>query len=445
MRDRQARLLTILCAALLLLVAILLLAKPPAETSDDAETWSPAFGETVDASSVTAIELSGGPAPLRIRKAEGAWRVGPGPDGAVDAADVRADDRKVEDLARALSELEVGAALEVGDAPLASFGLDAPVVATLARADGAPLVVRVGKDAPVGMRTYVQIGDDAAVRVTRERIRAAVAMTMDDVRDHAVARFEKGDVRRIELGTPAALVLRQDELGWWVSPGAATGELRADEARVRSFLQDVLDVRADEFPAVAAWVDRTPVDALPIRLWLGDDPAPVAIDVDRFGADEWRVSGPEQPAPVRVRMAPLPGMSLGVEPWTATALLPVRDAQLSAVRVETPRASFAASREAERWAPASGAAVVEALAASRVDRSRTVETPTVDPVGRIELVENGTRTQTLVLFPALATGDVPARDREGGPAFVVSASQIDAIERAAAADVHATAEPDPSP
>ena len=63
----------------------------------------------------------------------------------------------------------------------------------------------------------------------------------------------------------------------------------------------------------------------------------------------------------------------------------------------------------------------------------------------IELEEDGHRLQTLALFPALENGDVPASDRDDGPVFVVSASQIEAIEQAASADTQATAEPAASP
>jgi hypothetical protein len=346
----------------------------------------------------------------------------------------------VDDLVRTLTELEVGGPLDVAADSLGSFGLDAPVVARVERGDAPPLVAKIGNDAPVGMRTYVQIGDDPTVRVTRERVHGAVAMTADDLRDHAVARFDRSEVKRIEMGLPPALTLREDELGWWVSKGPG-GELRADDARVRSFVQDVLDIRADDFPPSGTWEGRTPIDALPIRLWLGDATEPVLVEVDRWSPDEWSVSGPAQKTPVRVRLAPLPGMSLAVDPWTATSLLPVRDPQLTAVRLETSHTSFTAQRDAGTWTPAAGASVVSALAASRVDRSRKIERPVASPTGRIELEEDGRRLHTLVLFPALENGDLPASDRDDGPVFVVSASQIEAIERAASADTHAIAEP----
>jgi hypothetical protein len=437
MNDRQTRLLTILSAVLLVLVAALVLARPPKDETADGETWDSAFGETVDASAITGIDLEGPSGAVHLQKNEGAWRLMAPLEGL-------ADERKAGDLARALTELEIGPALDVGDSSLASFGLDAPIVARLDRGDKPPLTVKVGKDAPVGMRTYVQIGDDSAVHVSRERIRGSVAMGVDDLRDHAVARFDRSEVGRIEIGAPTALAFHQDELGWWVSEGTG-GELRADEERVRSFVQDVLDVRADDFPPASTWEGRTAIDALPIRLWLGAATEPVLVEVDRWAADEWSVSGPAQKEPVRVRIAPLPGMSLSVDPWTATVLLPVRDAQLSAVRLETPRSTFAATRKDGSWDPAAGGSVVSALAASRVDRSRTLDVAPGEPTGRIELEENGQRSQTLTLFPALANGDVPARDRDGGPVFVVSASQIEGIERAASADTHATAEPASAP
>jgi len=437
MNDRQTRLLTILSAVLLVLVAVLVLVKPPADDKEKGESFGPAFGETIDGSTVTGVDLTGPAGTLHLARVDGVWRL-------TAPIDDLADDRKVEDLVRTLTELEIGKPLDVADGSLASFGLDAPVVAKVERGDALPLVARIGNDAPVGMRTYLQIGDDPKVRVSRERVRSAVAMTVDDLRDHAVARFDHSEVKRIEIGTPTKLTLREDELGWWVSGGSG-GELRADDARVRSFVQDILDVRADDFPPASTWEGRTPIDALPIRLWLGDATEPTLVEVDRWAADEWSVSGPAQKTPVRVKLAPLPGMSLAVDPWTATSLLPVRDPQLTAVRLETPHASFSAKREAETWTPAAGASVVSAVAASRVDRSRKVERPAAAPTGRIELEEDGHRLQTLALFPALSNGDVPASDRDDGPVFVVSASQIEAIERAVSTDTQATAEPAASP
>jgi hypothetical protein len=437
MNDRQIRLLTILSAVLLALVAVLVLVKPPADDKKEGDKFSPAFGESIDASTVTGIDLDGPAGTVHLAKVDDVWRL-------TAPLDELADERKAEDLVRTLTELEVGKPLDVADGSLASFGLDAPVVARVERGDALPLVARIGNDAPVGMRTYVQIGDDPKVRVSRERVRSAVAMSVDDLRDHAVARFDHSEVKRIEIGTPTKLTLREDDLGWWVS-AASGGELRADEARVRSFVQDILDVRADDFPPASTWEGRTPIDQLPIRLWLGDATEPALVEVDRWSADEWSVIGPAQKAPVRVKLAPLPGMSLAVDPWTATSLLPVRDPQLTAVRLETPHTSFSAKRESETWTPAAGASVVSAITASRVDRSRKIDRPTAPPTGRIELEEDGHRLQTLALFAALSNGDVPASDRDDGPVFVVSASQIQTIEQAVSADTHATAEPAASP
>jgi hypothetical protein len=447
MNDRQTRLLTILSAVLLVLVALLVLVKPPADEKDGEETWTKAFGETMDPGAITSVVLEGPAGIAHLYKKDGAWHVTEQSGSMVDLidpVDTLADERKAEDLVRLLGELEIGPPLEVADGTLASFGLDAPIVVSVRRGEAAVLFLHVGNDAPVGMRTYVQIANDPEVHVSRERLRAAVSMGVDDLRDRAVARFDRSEVVRIEIGSPTALTLREDELGWWVS-GRTGGELRADEARVRSLVQDILDVRADDFPPPSTWDGRTRIDSLPIRLWLGDAPHPVLVQVDRWAADEWSVSGPAQDAPVRVRLAPLPGMSLAVDPWTATSLLPVRDPQLSAVRLETPRTSFAAKREGGTWEPAAGATVASAITASRVDRSRTVERPLGSPTGRIELEEDGDRLQTLALFPALASGDVPASDRADGPVFVVAASQIEAIEQAASADTHATAEPAASP
>ena len=446
MNDRQTRLLTILSAVLLVLVAVLALVKPPAESTDGDETWSPAFGEALDVNTITSIDLQGPSGTAHLYKKDGAWQVtqrSPTMADLIDPVDTLAEDRKAEDLARVLGELEIGPPLDIGEGSLDSFGLDRPIVVSVARGDAAPLVLKVGNDAPVGMRTYVQIANDPGVHVTRERIRGSFALSIDDLRDHAVARFDRSEVKRIELGTPTRLTLREDELGWWVS-GLSGGELRADDARVRSFVQDVLDIRADDFPPASTW-DRTPIDSLPIRLWLGDATEPALVQVDRWAADEWSVIGPAQNARVRVRLAPLPGMSLAVDPWTATSLLPVRDPQLTGVRLETPRTSFTAKRDGETWTPAAGATVVSAITAARADRSRKVERPKSSPTGRIELEEDGHRLQTLALFPALENGDVPASDRDDGPVFVVSASQIEAIESAASADTQATAEPAASP
>ena len=73
MNDRQTRLLTILSAVLLVLVAVLVLVKPPADGEEAGEAWSPAFGEALDASTITSIDLEGPcavPAPKPWPKAE---------------------------------------------------------------------------------------------------------------------------------------------------------------------------------------------------------------------------------------------------------------------------------------------------------------------------------------------------------------------------------------
>jgi hypothetical protein len=266
MNDRQTRLLTILSAVLLVLVAVLVLVKPPADDKEEGDKFSPAFGEALDASTITGIDLENGR--THLYKKDGVWKVTQSSGSMADLTDpidTLAEERKADDLVRVVSELEIGPPLDIGQSSLDSFGLDEPIVVRVLRGDATPLELRVGNDAPVGMRTYVQIGSDAAVHVTRERIRASVALGIDDLRDHAVARFDHSEVKRIEIGTPTELTLREDELGWWVS-AASGGELRADETRVRSFVQDILDVRADDFPPASTWEGRTAIDALPIRL-----------------------------------------------------------------------------------------------------------------------------------------------------------------------------------
>src|SRR5436190_4420475 len=129
MNDRQIRLLTILSAVLLVLVAVLVLVKPP-ETDDNEEgaKFSPAFGEAVDASTVTGIDLESAAGTVHLARVDGVWRLTAPFEGL-------AEERKVEDLVRTLTELEVGKPLDGADGDLASFGLDAPIVARLERGD----------------------------------------------------------------------------------------------------------------------------------------------------------------------------------------------------------------------------------------------------------------------------------------------------------------------
>jgi uncharacterized protein DUF4340 len=198
----------------------------------------------VPADTVTGVTLAYPDRTIVLAKGEQGWRL-------TQPIDAPADDTMVKSLVTTVTEAQVQRALDQPPADLKPFGLDVPAVTvTLARKDGAPTTIAVGKNTPIGGRSYVKRGDDPKVYLTTTSLQFSLNKQPKDLRDKTLLAFQDDQVRRIEIApadAPAVTLVQKDKDAWTVEPG----DHAADATEVRSYLSSLRATRAIDFPADA--------------------------------------------------------------------------------------------------------------------------------------------------------------------------------------------------
>src|SRR4029077_9603410 len=102
---------------------------------------------------------------IALRKDNGAWRL-------TKPMEAPADDASVKAIITALTGAEIQKSLDEVPSDLASFGLDKPdptVRLTTAKGDQPPIAV--GKNAAIGGKTYVRVGDRPKIDLTASSLK----------------------------------------------------------------------------------------------------------------------------------------------------------------------------------------------------------------------------------------------------------------------------------
>ena len=196
---------------------------------------------SVPGDDVTAITLVFPDRELGLRKQDGTWRL-------TSPIEAPADDAAVKSLLGTLTGAEIQRSLDELPPDLAAFGLDHPSpVIRLATAKGDLPSIAVGKNAAVGGKTYVRLGDEPKVRLVPSSIKFALDKQPKDLRDKQLLTFKDDDVTRIEItpaeGPPVTLV-RKEKDAWILEPGAQP----TDITEIRSYLSSLRSARALDFP-----------------------------------------------------------------------------------------------------------------------------------------------------------------------------------------------------
>jgi hypothetical protein len=206
---------------------------------------------TAASDDITAIDLVFPDREIALRKQDGAWRL-------TKPMEAAADDAAVKALLTSLTSAEVQKSLDMPASDLATFGLDKPdPTVKLATAKGELPLIAVGKNAAIGGKTYVRVGDEQKVTLVPSTLKFALNKQPKDLRDKQLLAFKDEDVTRIDIapadGPPVALV-RKDKDVWTLEPkGQPT-----DITEVRSYLSSLRSTRAVDFPdtdAAAAGLD----------------------------------------------------------------------------------------------------------------------------------------------------------------------------------------------
>ena len=418
--ERQNRILTVLATVLLILVAIVVFGKAPEDDAGDPDAppkraLFEGFEEDA-AESLTLVNPSG---TLTFAKKDGDWVMTAPKEMAV-------EQRRVEEIVDRFASLEVQ---EQGfDGELAGFGLDAAarVEVTIGAAGGKTLTAYVGRDAPVGYRSYIADKAEGPALLASSKVGDLVRRTADDFRSREVWKVSMGSGRRIRIEeSGAALVVRKDDHGWWIGDdGPRAAERKADDWLTRA---GMLRVDAFEDAADPAAVGLAPPAGV---LTVEDDAGTHTLELgtrDEAGVYA-RTNGQI------VRLGPEALELLVRDGWTADALMPVRRAQVDAIEVTLGAKSARFTKADGVWKDGAGAetgkaeTLLDTLFDAIADRTAAVGAPGAT-WGAITLSEGTTRTEKITLGQEVGDGRA-ATDAAGGPPFRVPAATIIAVEAA---------------
>jgi hypothetical protein len=196
---------------------------------------------SVPSEDVTAVTLVFPDRELALRREDGSWRL-------VKPIEAPADDTAVKSLLGALTGAQIQRSLDELPADLATFGLDKPdPLIRLATAKGDQPPIAVGRNAAVGGKTYVRVGDESKVLLVPSSIKFALDKQPKDLRDKQLLTFKDEDVTRVDIapaGKPPVTLVRKEKEAWLLEPGGQP----TDITEVRSYLSSLRSARALDFP-----------------------------------------------------------------------------------------------------------------------------------------------------------------------------------------------------
>ena len=190
---------------------------------------------------LTGVELEYPDRRIVLRKTGDGWRIEA-------PRSLRADQTAVENLARAIVDLEIKRTLNDPAEP-ETYGLESPkTVVGIQRIDGATVSrIRVGKNTPVGYSTFLQLEGESTVRLAASSFATGMDKRVQDLRDKQILDIAADKVRRIRVeagdGESFALV-RTADAGWTLERADSR---TADGGEVGAFLSSLGSLRAQAF------------------------------------------------------------------------------------------------------------------------------------------------------------------------------------------------------
>lgn len=418
--ERQSRLLMILSLVLLALVAVVLLDRPKeGEETGPPDHNAPPTHDLFDykTDEITRVELGSPKGDVTFEKKDGKWAM-------VAPKTVPIDTGKVASIVERLSTAKLEERPLEGE--LSTYGLDAGARTrvVLGKADGKSYTLFVGKDAPVGYRTYIAEKEDGPARTVNTRIGDLFPGGADDFRSKQLWDVSASSAKRIKLEQGATtVVLRKDDHGWWIGD---TGP-RADDNVVEGWLSKAVVAKVDAFldgqdPASLGLT--TPVAKLSVEDANGTHElsfGPKGID----GAPAMTPSGP-----VRVGVDVMLLMSMSG--WEGAKLMPVRTWQVDAVDLQLGDKLARFTKADDKWKDAAGAEtgkppeLMGTLAELTADRT-DLTLPAIGAAwGHLTLSEGTTRKESVILGELRGDSRL-ARDEAGGPTFLVKQADLDRL------------------
>ncbi|MSQ00659.1 MAG: DUF4340 domain-containing protein [Myxococcales bacterium] len=326
----------------------------------------------------------------------------------------------IEAIIDRLAEVRIEDAVLTG--PDADYGLDESnrTELRLEKDDGTAFTVYVGKDTPVGYKSFAQVPGDPDTHLLDNQLASLVSKGPDEFRSKDVLAFTPGSVDRIRIVAGAVeTVLRKDDTGWWLGD---TGP-RADGKRVADWMSAVSLLKADRF------LDGQEPGALGL-----DNPALLVAVNDAGGTHTLRIGPPDgdganaAAADVAFRIAAADLDKLNpTEPWASARLVDTQSWKVDRIVVKLGDQSVEAARKDGSWQKPDGTAVdtadslIEALLELAVDRSGSATM--AGSWGRIEL-GLGAEKLVVAIGDASVDGARVAKEEAGGPAFSIPAASL---------------------
>lgn len=194
-----------------------------------------------DRNKVTSLDLRWAAATVELEKDAGTWTV-------MKPYHDRADSLRLEDVLRAVGDIEAQsfAVEEAGN--LQPFGLDRPrIQIAFTRDDNTTDTVLIGAEAaePVGT-VYAKLADQTTIYTTKDEVVDKLTFRAEYLRDRNLARFASTAVQEFRLeGAGPGLVLRKSDGAWKIVEPV---QMDAQEDAVDSFLRAVAGLDILRFP-----------------------------------------------------------------------------------------------------------------------------------------------------------------------------------------------------
>jgi hypothetical protein len=406
--DRQNRLLTALATILLVLVAILVFGRQDADIPADPDAPAErALFEGLERDTAVSLSIRSGERTISFTKRDGTWVM-------TEPKEMAVDERRVTEIVDRFASLKVQ---EQGfDGALDGFGLDEAnrITVTIGAGEGKTFTAHIGRDAPVGYRSYVA-GDTAGpALLASSKVGDLVRRAPDDFRSREVWKVSTATARRVRIDDASgSVVLRKDDHGWWLGDDGH----RASDTAVQDWLSQASFLRADSFldEADPASLGLAPATS---TLTVEDDAGTHTLELGTRDEVGVAARGGGQ----TVRLGSDAAGLVRTTGWASDALLPVRRAQVDSIEIKLGDKTTRLTRTDGVWKDATGAETDQAerwldtLADAKADRETPVDAPT-ETWGSVSLSEGTTRTETVTIGQELPSGGRAAKDAAGGPGF----------------------------
>lgn len=425
--EGQNRLMTVLTIVLLVLLVPVLVkryqekeggAEEETSSDPDAPVTSKLF--SFENKDIQSLELRRASGKLRFEKDGENWKM-------VSPRELSVEARKVEEIIERFSSTKVEERTLGG--ALADYGLDetARTEVVLAKADGTTFSVFVGRDTPVGYKSYVKKDETSLPVLATTRLSELAGRQVMDFRSKELWSVSAYDARRVRIEVDGqSVTLRKDGDGWWIGDNGP----RADKEKITEWLSGASALKAADFldgqdPATLGLVNPTAI----LSVEGGE-----ATQSLRFGTRDMDGAAAQTGSGALVRLDTKALDLLRLSGWESTKLFNDNRYLIEALDLKLGDRSAKYTRQEGTWAssegkPVSVDAFLEVLEGAAVDRSKADLPAPAESWGTLR-IKLGEEKQAVIYIGQQVGDQRVAREEAGGPVFGIAISTLDALAAA---------------